>query len=84
MVQDDRNFLKTLPVFKLVELGLSEYALSVVTEYAPIEVTTCRRCHGWGCQPGPCSETPMESSDEKLHIGTSLDGDLPLPTIRES
>ena len=66
MVQDDRDFLKKLPVFKLVELGLSEYALTVVTEYAPIEITTCGRCHGGGCRPGPCrGPTLGESNDEK-------------------
>ena len=32
----------------------SEYALMVVTEYADMEISVCRRCHGWGCWPGPC------------------------------
>ena len=32
----------------------SEYALTVVTEYADMEISVCRRCHGWGCWPGPC------------------------------
>ena len=64
MPQDDRDFLKTVSIVEMVELGLSEYAwrvvtemsqeITLVTEYADMEISVCRRCHGWGCQPGPC------------------------------
>lgn len=61
-MQDDRDFLKTNPVVKLVDLGLSEYALTIVAEYADVEVSACRRCHGWGCRPGPCRDIPTIST----------------------
>ena len=42
----------------------SEYALTVVTEYADMEVTVCRGCHGWGCWPGPCRDIPIHLDDK--------------------
>ena len=80
-MQDDRDFLKTNPVVKLVDLGLSEYALTIVAEYADVEVSACRRCHGWGCRPGPCRET-LREDDEKALDTTGLDETLPSQSLR--